>query len=346
MTRNRSGFTLIELLVVIAIVAVLMGLLLAAVQKVREAAHRTACVNNLKQIGLALHSYHDTNGRLPPAVLMPYANDDDDRTNSASSPFGPNWAVFLLPHIERQDLYNQARPGSYPGTAKPSDFAKYDLSWQSIRGAKVKTYVCPSDNGHDEPFTDPSGVPALANWARGNYAASDSAGDAGHHIGGSPKPEEDPFEGISKGPVMAINFGARFTDITDGTSVTFMVHEVRVGVSAADRRGTWAMGFPGASMVNGGQGTNKTPNNKDEQADQIEGCHHFWYPGIGARDGMGCDKSPGGGSEGAMARSRHEGGVNACFVDGHVQFIKNSISPLTWVLLQSTNDGKVLTDDY
>src|SRR5262249_24931307 len=120
--------------------------------------------------------------------------------------------------------------------------------------------------------------------------------------------------------------------------------EVRVGVNAKDLRGTWAMGMPGASMVNGGQGTNTTPNNKDEQSDEIEGCHNFWYPGIGTRDGMGCINKPTG-SEGAMARSRHPGGVTACFADGHVQFFKDSISPLTWVLLQSTNDGKVPAND-
>src|SRR5687767_3568901 len=146
LSPRRRGFTLIELLVVIAIIAVLIGLLLAAVQKVREAANRMACVNNLKQIGLALHSHHDANGRFPAAVLMPYAKDDD-RTIRASSPFGPNWAVFVLPYLERQDLYNQARPGSYPGTTRLGDFASYDLSWRSIRGATVKTYLCPSDNG-------------------------------------------------------------------------------------------------------------------------------------------------------------------------------------------------------
>jgi len=106
------------------------------------------------------------------------------------------------------------------------------------------------------------------------------------------------------------------------------------------------MGFPGASMVNGGQQNNPTPNNREDEADEIEGCNGFWDPGIGTRDGMGCINSPKAGSEGAVARSRHRGGVNACFADGHVQFVKDSISRYTWVLLQSRNDGMTPDNDY
>ena len=347
MVRLRTGFTLIELLVVLAIVGVLLALLLPAVQKVREAASRMSCTNNLKQIGLALHHYHETNGRLPPAVVMPYATQNDDsRTNHGSSPFGPNWAVFLLPYLEQDNLFKQANIVTYPGTTNLGAYASYNLSWRQVRGAKIKIYLCPSDGGQDVPFTDPNGSPPEGVWARGNYAASNGAGDADHSLGGNPDPREDPFRGVSKGPVMAINYGARMTDITDGTSVTFMVHEVRVGVSSMDRRGTWALGFAGASMVNGGQQNNPTPNNRRDDADEIEGCSSFWYPGIGTKDGIGCINEPGVGSEGATARSHHRGGVNACFADGHVQFIPNSISRYTWVLLQSTNDGQVPDNDY
>src|SRR5438132_8656568 len=126
---RRAAFTLIELLVVIAIIAILIGLLLPAVQKVREAANRMQCANNLKQIGLAAHSYHDANGRFPPAVLMPYAQEGNDPlTGGSTNPFGPNWAIFLLPYIEQQNLYNQANPTSYPGTANRGNFPSYNLS--------------------------------------------------------------------------------------------------------------------------------------------------------------------------------------------------------------------------
>jgi prepilin-type processing-associated H-X9-DG protein len=339
---------LVELLVVIAIVAVLLALLLPAVQKVREAAARMSCQNNIRQIGLGLHNYHDVNGKFPPAVLIPYAVEEmDSLTNGAANPFGPNWAVWLLPYIEEQNLYNQANPLSYPGTNNLSDLSSYNLSWRQIRGVKVKTYLCPSDTGQDVFFTDPTGAPPEPGWARGNYAAADGAGDSDHHIGGNSGTPNTPFRGVSKGPVMAINYGARIVDITDGSSNTIMVDEVRVGVNALDRRGTWAMGMPGASMVEAGQDNNPTPNNRMEQADEIEGCANFWYEGIGAREGMGCINDPALFSMAAMARSRHPGGVNACFADAHVQFIKNTISQYTWVLLQSTNDGLVLSsDDY
>src|SRR5262249_17656034 len=135
-------------------------------------------------------------------------------------------------------------------------------------------------------------------------------------------------------------------DITDGTSSTFMVHEVRAGLNAMDRRGTWALGFPGASMADGGLDRNPTPNDMNDTSDEIEGCVNFWYAGIGTRDGMGCINDPTVYTMEAMARSRHPGGVNTCFADGHVQFINNGISQRTWVLLQSRNDGLLPDKDY
>src|SRR5262245_27490025 len=126
---RRNAFTLIELLVVIAIIAVLIGLLIPAVQKVREAANRMSCTNNLKQIGLAAHAYHDVNEKFPPAVLMPYAHEGNDPlTGGAANPCGPNWAVFLLPYIEQQALFVQANIISYPGTSNVQDLTSYNLS--------------------------------------------------------------------------------------------------------------------------------------------------------------------------------------------------------------------------
>jgi prepilin-type processing-associated H-X9-DG protein len=145
---------------------------------------------------------------------------------------------------------------------------------------------------------------------------------------------------------MAINFGVSLLTIPDGTSTTFLAHEVRVGLSPADRRGTWALGMPGSSIACGGRDYNPTPNNRLDQSDEIEGCWRFWYAGIGSRNGMGCRAEPTRYSMGAVPRSRHTGGCNACFCDGHVQFFSDAMSQRTWVLLQSTNDGLVPGDDY
>src|SRR5207248_8162701 len=127
--RRRLGFTLIGLLVVIAIIAILIGLLLPAVQKVREAAARASCQNNLKQLGLAAHAYHDANGQLPPGIRMPYAQaSNDPLTGGGANPFGPNWAIFLLPFYEQSALFAQANVGSYPGTMNLATLGSYNLS--------------------------------------------------------------------------------------------------------------------------------------------------------------------------------------------------------------------------
>jgi prepilin-type N-terminal cleavage/methylation domain-containing protein/prepilin-type processing-associated H-X9-DG protein len=344
---RRHGFTLIELLVVIAIIAILIGLLLAAVQKVRETAARTKCQNQLKQLGLAAMNYHDVVNHFPVGMRMPYAMPNNDPlTGSMGSPFGPNWAVFMLPYFEQDNLFRQANTNAYPGTTNIQNLAAYNVAWRVVRGQQMPNLACPSDLGPAaEPFTDPLGRLAEAGWARGNYACNGGTADSDHHIGGDNAVDRPPFPGMTKGPVMSIDFGVAITGIPDGTSNTFLFHEVRMGVSPKDMRGTWALGFPGASMVVAGRDTNPTPNNAIEDADEIEACTEFFYPGIGTRDRMGCRNRTAYGMA-AQARSRHTGGVNACFCDGHVQFIRESISQRTWVLLQSTNDGMTPDNDY
>jgi prepilin-type N-terminal cleavage/methylation domain-containing protein/prepilin-type processing-associated H-X9-DG protein len=383
--RQRAAFTLIELLVVIAIIAILIGLLLPAVQKVRDAAARMQCANNLKQIGLAALDYETNFGRLPVGCHVPYAQDGNHACQDITEPFGPNWAVFLLPYIEQDVLFKQAQTQLYAASINPALIfpgcdpnasgvgGTVDRTWRNIRGATIKTYLCPSDPNNTAPYNDPSGVDTMAEvgWARGNYAATSGFTDNDHTTDGGNALYNNPFDGtgadgvgpggsaplLSKGPIFFMSTtgtnGTKMTDITDGTSNTAMFNEVRAGISVLDMRGVWAVGYPGSSITNAGRNYNPTPNNlldsPDGQTygDELQNCYKYWYYGIGSQAGMGCFPNTSGDQmNSAQARSMHRGGVNSCFADGSVHFIKNSIDQYTWALLQSKNDAQVLNPDF
>jgi prepilin-type processing-associated H-X9-DG protein len=328
-----------------AVIGVLIALVLPAVQKVRAAANRISCANNLKQIGLAAHQYHDAYRRLPPAVQMWYVGRSNVRLDDVSYPFGPNWAVFLLPFIEQENLYQSVHATSYMRTG--------DQSWRQLRGTNVRTFLCPSDSGQETDFagtadgdgrgSDGTGpMPEGGDWARGNYAANAGTGRWGTTVrGGSDRVEIPAGSGqyVVSRPVMGINYGASIpAGIPDGTSNTVMFNEVRVGINQYDRRGIWAMGFPGASVtVANAYGDCTNPNDAWERSDDIQGCDKFWYKGIGTKDHMGCTGQYGTGQ--GQARGRHIGGVNVCFCDGSVHFLENSLDQLVWAYLLSPVDG-------
>jgi prepilin-type N-terminal cleavage/methylation domain-containing protein/prepilin-type processing-associated H-X9-DG protein len=365
--RCRSAFTLIELLVVIAIIAILIGLLVPAVQKVREAAARAQCQNNLKQLGLAAHNHHDAMKRFPVGTSIPYATLNADSNLDIRLPFGPNWAVYLLPYIEQQPLYTRANPTSYPGITvvlisgySAANLAKLNginNNWRVIGGTTVPVYLCPSDPNNATPYNDPNTPIILTpagGWARGNYAANAGFNDYDHVNGGnSYKTTNAPFNingGVYSSPVFSANYGAKIPEIADGTSNTICFNEIRAGISALDPRGVWAIGMPSCSITNAGRdATNPTPNNTlgddGNHGDEIQTCKEFWTNTIGSQLGMGCQK---GGSlmTSGQARSLHTGGVNACFCDGSVRFISNGVSQLTWGLLNSKADGLPITEDY
>ncbi len=329
MTRSHRGFTLIELLVVIAIIAILIGLLLPAVQKVREAASRTKCQNNLKQLSLACHAYHDANGRLPAAVLL---RSGDSRANVLGN-FGPNWIVLILPYIEQAPLYTSVPdPSAYLSTG--------DQSWKAVRSAKIPLVVCPTDAaGHGTPFS--GGNPA-GDWARGNYACN-AGGVHGTPLGagwitteGGTSPV---YAGTGAGGVMCINWGSRLTGIADGTSNTVMLAEVRTGshLASSDPRGTWAIGYPGASII-AGQTTVDClrPNGNEFQADDCHGCVNDDADRMGAC--VGCNYQQ------ANARSRHIGGVQVSMGDGSVRFVRNETTRDVWHAMSMRDDGVSWSD--
>lgn len=191
---RRVGFTLIELLVVIAIIAVLVGLLVPAVQKVREAANRMSCSNNLKQLGLAIHSHNDTFGRFPPGFA--------DLQNQIANPtnFGPGWgwASHLLPFIEQDNAFKSIR----------FDKSIADPLNAQVRGSIIKTFLCPSDN-HTQAFqTDGNGVMV----GPSNYVG----------MFGSREMPDDPGRGEG---VFFRNSRIRLADLVDGSSNTLLVGE-------------------------------------------------------------------------------------------------------------------------
>jgi prepilin-type N-terminal cleavage/methylation domain-containing protein/prepilin-type processing-associated H-X9-DG protein len=192
----RKAFTLIELLVVIAIIAILIGLLLPAVQKVREAAARIKCENNLKQFGLTCHNYHDTNSRLPPGYLAtaPYQNGVSDTFP------GWGWGVFLLPFIEQDNLYRQMNIDQ-PIASSPAA--------QSF----LSLFVCPSDSYGGNNFAVPDAFGATVSVA----APSSYAGCCG----GDESETTDP-RGCG---VFYRNSQTRFAEVSDGLSQTIFIGE-------------------------------------------------------------------------------------------------------------------------
>jgi prepilin-type N-terminal cleavage/methylation domain-containing protein len=341
--RRSRAFTLIELLVVIAIIAVLIGLLLPAVQKVREAAARAKCMNNIKQLAIACHSYHDRNGQLPPSILM---RGQVNRTVAAGQAFGPNWVVLLLPDFEQGALYN------LHATNITSYMANGNTAWKAVRTARIPTMECPSDYGADTPWTGDGG-----NWSRGNYACNagglhqaatvgsdNGVGYISSEAGASPRLTNNPTNlGVPNntlaGGVMCINWGAGVNRIEDGSSNTIMLTELRVGsqLGAQDSRGVWALGFPGASVVAGNGWDCSLPNTTEDNADDCEGCINDPKNGMGAWPGCPFQQ--------ATARGKHTGGVVVALGDGSVRFVRNSVSMANWFLMLSRNDGLVWSDN-
>jgi prepilin-type N-terminal cleavage/methylation domain-containing protein/prepilin-type processing-associated H-X9-DG protein len=287
MKRHRA-FTLIELLVVIAIIAVLIALLLPAVQSAREAARRTQCVNNLKQMGLALHNYHDAMSIFPPGYIAA-SKFIDGETDTAP---GWSWASMILPQLDQAPLYSSINvwlpiqaPANTTGT-------------QTLLSA----FLCPSDqlpSTRTFPVTDGLGN-TVATVAPSSYAASTGSDAADVALGLN-------NDGSGNGPFYR-NSGVRMAAIIDGTSQTVLLLERAWG----DTEGTWTGAVPGGVVLRGP--FNPCPGSA--YATYLAPClvlAHCHLLNTNADTDSGLDDPS----------SFHPGGANALFADGSVHFFKS-----------------------
>jgi len=347
-SRYRSGFTIVELLVSMAIIGTLTSLLLPAVQYAREAARRTSCKNNLKQIGIALHNYHGTHRKLPPGNiwagrgeplgggLLPIGTFD--RVALGVSPgtepdrLHANWAILLLPHLGQSVLYE-----------------KFDLnlpvdSTVNLPACRTElpAFKCPSDSFNDAPYERAlqSGTSGHV-YARGNY---------GLNIG----PDQTCLQFMPMCPdgfytdtndllntngtlwgsgVAGFNVSFDFGDFPKGQSNMIAVDELRAGIDPIDPRGTWALGFIGGSIIASHQfGPNTTV------ADGIISCSLLKLKlsnKVLVRKGMPCSLIPIFANFRSNSRSQHTEIVNTLRLDGSVHSISENIDVDLWTRLHS-----------
>lgn len=356
---NAFGFTLVELLVVIAIIGILVALLLPAVQSAREAARRTQCKSNLKQVALALINYESARGVLPPSVTL-------SQDVSGYPFFGKSWVIEILPQLEEQPTYDAF------------DFA-FDVNHLNnavARATAIPSLLCPSDVNSAIPFNI-AGITRIkvshygeTDWGRCNYAANGSLallplGESLVEDFNTRKAGGDPqFEPAWRDPrvrgVMGVEITSKLSQITDGTSKTVLLGEIRTGIVPGDPRGTWAMGGACSNSLwgHGYVGDDNGPNNIRYHSDDVSTCAHIVTTyGGGSQDAlvaekMGCSTTNQPNIQQTM-RSTHPGGVHVALVDGSVQFLSDDVEISqtvgeccsVWDLLQLAADSEVINGE-
>ncbi len=323
---RRTGFTLIELLVVIAIIAILIGLLLPAVQKVREAASRAKCQNNLKQLGLALHAYHDANNQLPPgaqnAVLqVPLPNPPPTTPVYIN---GTSWLVFILPYVEQAPLYSLYNfslayndPANATGVGEKTVPIYYCPS-----GPAPKQYLDPNTNmtqngsTHYYGVMGPAGATNPTTNTIGTATYSYTVGDATANQSWSAHGMLSHFR--NQPSSVSTNRFVRLTDVTDGTSNTLMVGEISI---------FWTVSTPAhqyRSWIRGNaSGSGATKNIVNPINSTIyNGSNNFNNVSMG---------------------SNHTGGCNFANGDGTVRFLRSTIDMPVYMASASMNSQEAVS---
>jgi prepilin-type N-terminal cleavage/methylation domain-containing protein/prepilin-type processing-associated H-X9-DG protein len=354
------GFTLIELLVVIAIIAILIGLLLPAVQKVREAAARMSCSNNLHQLALACNTYHDGNGALP------YGRKFDNWDTYT-------WSELVLPYVEQSNvqagyiyLGDPTWRANYSGGGGPNGPIGNNAQQRQSRHTVIPTFLCPADTG---PNTNEIGTNDYG-MVRGNYRACTGSGDM---YGNAPKGDTSggpwglgvfgvvPFQTtdpigrlyntdqngkpLNNAPPNPRTAGVTLTGIADGTSSTVLLGEALSPQTSAG----W--GGPIGSILYGNMGgglftTTIAPNSSAPDrpigpCPQNQGIKSYQEPCLSLGGNAWWTQSAVGAYAGA--RSRHAGGVNVAMADGSVRFVSNTIDLRTWRALGTRAGGEAVS---
>ena len=328
------GFTLVELLVVIAIIGILIALLLPAVQAARESARRSQCQSQMKNLALALLTYHDTHKEFPPGFNVP---GDINTLVKGTKNLGngrllyPNWAVLTLPFIEEQPLFD---------SANLTDFMSR-IDNKQVREAELPIMLCPSDIGQGNLAVLGSGGASETFWGRGNY---------GLNLGlGYMESSKDVYEHWKKPcgrGVAWVNRGIKMSQIIDGTSKTISLAELRVGVVNFDFRGVWAMPLIGSNLhQRHASNFVFSPNDCNPGTDDIfQDPSKTLLSEVGEetllRECMGISSFTF--SAQSTVRSRHPGGALCSFADGSVHFITDFVDsgePVAQYVCEQENIG-------
>ncbi|MFO1040561.1 MAG: DUF1559 domain-containing protein [Planctomycetaceae bacterium] len=342
--QSRSGFTLIELLVVIAIIAVLIALLLPAVQQAREAARRTQCKNNLKQLGLAMHNFHDTYLRFPAGCMpdLTGGNTDPGQFNGSTivqqAAWGSSWKVHILPYIDQAPIYSQWV------FQNSSGYTNISPNLTAINGKVLAPYRCPSsvrperyassnNNGQIEMFTSYTGTAGAASNTTLNVAPFNTFNASGY--------------GWNSGNGTLYNMSrVNMRDMTDGTSNTFIIHEE--SDHQRDANNVTVTGAYSAISSQGPHGWTMGGGNTSIGAaygDRTFNCATIRYTinqrGLADNCGNGVCSNTG---TNTPVNSTHVGGAHVLMGDGATRFLSQNMDLNTLLKLAAVNDGQVVGD--